>query len=66
MPDNMFAIHGHKIKIAGDNPTRITGITPNTGHAQNRIEIHTQYSGMTDRFLKTPRTITSSFTIEQA
>jgi hypothetical protein len=88
----MFAVHGHKIKIAGDdpsvglyfvpvldptkavkvtrvgenNPTKITGIAPNTGHSQNRIEICTQFSGMTDRFLKTPRIITSSFILDQA
>jgi hypothetical protein len=91
MPDNMFAIHGHKIKIAGDdpscglyfvpvqdpsravkvtrvgdnNPTKVTGIAPNTGHTKNRIEIRTQYSGSGAILLKTPRTITSSFTLEQ-
>jgi hypothetical protein len=88
----MFTVHGHKIKIVGDdpsvglyfvpvndptqavkvtrigenNPTKITGIAPNTGHTQNKIEIRTQYSGMTDRFLKTPRIITSSFILDQA
>jgi hypothetical protein len=92
LPDNMFAVHGHKIKIAGDDPscgmyfvpvqdptkavkvtrigdntsTRVTGIAPNTGHAQNKIQIRTQYSGSTAAYLKTPRTITSSFTLEQA
>jgi hypothetical protein len=91
LPNNMFAVHGHKIKIAGDdpscgvyfvpvldpaqavkvsrigdnNPTRITGITPNTGHIQNKIEIRTQYTGVPDKFLKTPRIITSSFILEQ-
>jgi hypothetical protein len=92
LPDNMFAIHGHKIKVAGDdpscgvyfvpvldpskavkvarigdnNPTRVTGIAPNTEYTQNKIEIRTQYSGATDKFLKTPRVITSSFVLAKA
>ena len=91
-PGNIFAIHGHKIKLAGEdpsvgvyfipledaskavkveriadnNPSRITGIAPHTGYSQNRIEIRTQYSGENNRFLKAPRTITSSFTVEVA
>jgi len=92
MPDNMFAVHGHKIKIVGDDPscgmyfvpvqdpskavkvtrigdntsTRVTGIAPDTGHTRNKIEIRTQFSGSGGTYLKTPRTITSSFTLEQA
>ena len=92
LPGNQFAIHGHKIKLAGDDPgvglyfvpvddpskavkvtrlaenspSRITGIAPNTEHAYNRIEIRTQYSGATNRTLKKPRIIKSTFVLEAA
>jgi hypothetical protein len=86
----MFAIHGHKIKIAEaidagvyfvpvdapqdavqaeriaeNTPSRITGITPATGHAKNRIEIHTWYSGSDKTHLKASRVITSPFVLEE-
>jgi hypothetical protein len=89
-PESMFAIHGHKIKIAGaidagvyfvpvdapqdavqaeriaeNTPSRITGITPSTGHAKNRIEIHTWYSGSDKTHLKASRVITSPFVLEE-
>jgi hypothetical protein len=92
LPGDQFAIHGHKIKIAGDDPgvgvffvptdasepavkvsrvaentaTKITGIAPDSGYAYNRIEIRTQYTGTSDKFLKAPRAITSSFVLEHA
>jgi len=89
---DQFAIHGYKIKVAGDdpgvgvylvpvedpskkvkitriaenNPTKITGVLPaSTGYSLNRIEIVTQYAGSGGIQLKTPRTIVSSFTIEE-
>ena len=92
VPGDQFCISGHKIKIAGDDPscglyfvpvddpskavkvnriaensrTRITGITPKTEFAQNRLEIRTQFAGSSSYFLKTPRVITSSFILEEA
>ncbi|MDR2922995.1 MAG: DUF4469 domain-containing protein [Treponema sp.] len=93
VPGDQFAIHGHKIKVAGDDPgngvylvpvddpgkkvkitriaengpSRITGVLPaSTGYSNNRIEIHTQYSGASDNFLKIPRVITSPFILEEA
>ena len=89
---DQFVIHGHKIKIAGDDPsvglyivptadpskkvkitriaentpTKITGVIQSTtGYQFNRIEIRTQYNGSSNSFLKTPRIITSSFTLEE-
>jgi hypothetical protein len=92
VPGAQFAIHGHKIKLAGDAPgvgvyfvpvddpskavkvsriaenipTKITGIAPKTEHQHNRIEIRTQFTGATNTPLKTPRIITSAFTLEEA
>jgi hypothetical protein len=92
VPGNQFAIHGHKIKVAGDDPdlgvylvpvedpskkvkitriaenspSKITGVLPDsTGYSHNRIEIRTQFSGATNAPLKTPRVITSAFTLEE-
>jgi hypothetical protein len=92
IPGNMFAISGHKIKIAGEDPSvgvyfvpvddpsravkvtrlgensasHVSGIAPDTGFIQNKIEIRTQYNGSGTSVLKAPRVITSSFTLEQA
>jgi hypothetical protein len=94
VPGDQFAIHGHKIKVAGDdpgvgvylvaannpakkvkitriaenNPSKITGVLPEngTGSLHNRIEICSQYAGAGNNFLRTPRIITSAFTIEEA
>jgi len=89
---DQFVLHGHKIKIAGDNPgvgvffvpvnapeqakkvtriaentpSKIIGIAPQTEHQHNRIEVRTQFSGSSGTLLKTPRVITSAFTIEEA
>jgi len=92
VPNDQFAIHGHKIKIAGDDPSvglymvpvedpskkvkitriaentasKITGVLPSsTSFQYNRLEIHTQYAGSANTFLKTPRIITSEFKLEE-
>jgi hypothetical protein len=92
VPGNQFAVHGNKIKVAGDdpgigvyfvpvddpsgavkmtrlaenNPSKITGIAPQTGHQYNRIEIRTQFAGSGSILLKAPRIIVSSFVLEEA
>ncbi|MDR1838626.1 MAG: DUF4469 domain-containing protein [Treponema sp.] len=53
-------------RIGENNPSRITGIIPQTGYPQCRIEVRTQFSGPAGRFLKKLRTITSSFIVEEA
>jgi hypothetical protein len=55
-------------RIAENTQNRIIGVLPpaGTGYSVNRIEIRTQFSGSSNTFLKTPRIITSSFTIEEA
>jgi hypothetical protein len=53
-------------RIAQNSPSMITGIIPGTGHQFNRIEVRTQYSGSGGKLLKTLRTITSSFILEEA
>jgi hypothetical protein len=93
VPCDQFAIHGHKIKITGDDPSvgvylvpvddpskavkitriaensasKMTGVLPpSTGFSVNRIEIRTQFTGSGSSMLKTPRIITSAFTVEEA
>jgi hypothetical protein len=92
VPGNQFAIHGNKIKIAGDNPdvglffvpvddpgkavkvsriadnepSRITGIAPQTNCQRIRLEIRTQFAASGGILLKAPRVITSGFTLEEA
>ena len=51
-------------RLAENNPSKITGIAPNTEHIYNRIEIRTQFTGATDKYLKKLRTITSGFILE--
>ena len=53
-------------RIGENSATRIMGIAPDTHHAQNRIEVRTQYTGSGTTYLKTPRVIVSSFIIEAA
>jgi hypothetical protein len=53
-------------RIAEQTNSKIIGICPQTGHQYNKIVIRTQYSGSSSRFLKTVRTIESSFVIEEA
>jgi hypothetical protein len=92
MPREQFAITGHKIKVAGDDPscgvyfesveddrrvkvqgrlaensaTRIIGLAPMLVLPRNyRVVIISQYTG-SGTFLKTPRVITSGFTLEAA
>jgi hypothetical protein len=92
LPGNQFILHGHKIKVAGDDPSvgvyfvpvndpsktikatriaengtsKIIGVAPGTGSSPVKIEIRTQYTGSGNAFLKTVRTITSGFTLEEA
>ena len=51
--------------IAENSLNRITGIAPNAESSYSRIEIRTQHAGSSDKFLKTPRIITSSFIVEE-
>jgi len=53
-------------RIAENTPTKIIGVAPGTGSSPVRIEIRTQFSGSGSAFLKTVRTITSGFTLEEA
>jgi hypothetical protein len=88
--NRMFAIHGHKIKIAGDDPGvgvyfvpdddpskavkaariaentagKVTGVTPQVIGSFIKVEIRTQFAG-SGTLLKSPRVITSAFTMEQ-
>ena len=52
-------------RIAKHTPTMIIGIAPKTGFAANRIEIRTQYTGSGSTSLKTPRSINSSFILDE-
>ena len=53
-------------RIAENTPTHIIGRAVRTMHKLNKIEIRTQFSGLGSTLLKTPRTITSNFLIEEA
>ena len=60
---------GTPVKVTRFNensPSSIHGITPDCDFDNCRIEIRTQYSGTSGRFLKTTRVITSSFTLDRA
>jgi hypothetical protein len=53
-------------RIAENTAGKIVGVVPpSTGYIFNRIEIRTQFTGGSNT-LKTPRVITSSFTLEEA
>jgi len=54
-------------RIAENTPGKIVGVLPDsTGSLVNRLVIRTQYAGAGNIFLKTPRVITSQFTIEES
>ena len=53
-------------RIAENSPSKITGLAPDTGNLYNRIEIRTRYSGVNNKLLKTPKTLTGSFVLESA
>jgi len=54
-------------RIAENTPGKIVGVLPaSTSNSENRILIRTQYAGSANTFLKTPREIISTFTIEEA
>ena len=58
-----------KVKVARiveNSASKILGVAPGSGFAQNRIEIRTQYSGSGSAHLKNVRIITSPFVLEQA
>ena len=52
-------------RIAKNSSTEIIGIAPDTEYQYNRIEIRTQYSGSSNKILKSTRTITSEFILEE-
>jgi len=53
-------------RIAENTPGKIVGVLPDsTNSLVNRLLIRTQYTGSGSNFLKTPREILSSFTIEE-
>jgi hypothetical protein len=55
-----------KVDRIGENTAgRVTGIVPNVGHTENRVEIVTMYSGSGPHILKAPRTLTSPFILSQ-
>ncbi|MDR1837756.1 MAG: DUF4469 domain-containing protein [Treponema sp.] len=53
-------------RIARNSQSEIIGICPQTGHLRNKIVIRTQYASSKTIFLKTVKTIESSFVIEEA
>jgi len=52
-------------RIAENNPSSIIGIAPKMTSTHSRIEVRTQFSGSSTRFLKNVRTITSDFELEE-
>jgi len=53
-------------RIIENTPTKIVGIAPQTNFLHNRIEVRTQFVGSGNTSLKSPRTITSPFTLEES
>jgi hypothetical protein len=52
-------------RIMDNKPSKITGIAPLTECTCSRVEIRTQYTGSKTVYLKEPRTITSSFVLDE-
>ncbi|MCL2214493.1 MAG: DUF4469 domain-containing protein [Treponema sp.] len=52
-------------RIFENSSSRIIGIAASTGYLYNKVEIRTQYAGSSGILLKNPRTITSSFILEE-
>ena len=52
-------------RLGENNASTITGIAPDTQNKFNRIEIRTQFAGSSGIFLKSPRSIVSSFVLEE-
>jgi len=52
--------------LARNSRSQIIGICPSTGYLRNKIVVKTQYMGSPTKFLKTVKTIESSFVIEEA
>jgi len=53
-------------RIAENTASRIIGIIPGLPGSPVKLEIRTQFSGSGSTFLKTPRIITSNFTLEES
>ena len=53
-------------RISENGASKITGIMPSSQNMLSRLEIRTQFAGSGGIFLKTPRIISSSFTLEEA
>jgi hypothetical protein len=51
-------------RIVENTPNKIIGIIPETTWAYSKIEIHSQFASSGTVFLKTPRVISSEFTLE--
>ena len=51
-------------RIVENTASKIIGIIPDTPWAYSKLEIRTQYTGSANTFLKSPRVITSDFTLE--
>ena len=51
-------------RLAENNPTKIIGRAPCTGHNRNWLEIRTQFNGSSGSFLKKLRVIKSDFILE--
>jgi len=51
-------------RLAVNSTTNIVGKAPDTEYAYNTVEIRTQFSGSTTKFLKSTRVIKSSFQLE--
>jgi hypothetical protein len=63
-----FSIHPGKAKatrIAENTANKIIGIIPSTPGSPLKLEIYTQFTGSGDKFLKTPRVITSGFVLSE-
>jgi hypothetical protein len=54
-----------RIRTGENKHSKITGILPSTGSLYNRIEVRTQYSGVSGRPNKKLRVITSTFILEE-
>jgi len=53
-------------RITINTPSRIIGIVPETNHLYVRIEVRTQSTGASNKFLKNVRIITSDFEVEES
>jgi len=66
IPDNDPSKAVKVTRIAENTPTKITGISPVVAGDKIKVEVRTQFTGASNILLKTPRTITGGFELEQA